>query len=170
MKAVNDFRHSGTKSSAETARERKNRAVARKAAAEGFVLLKNEGLLPFEEGTVIALLGSAGHIIKGGTGSGDVNQRDVVNIDAGLRNAGVTLTTENWLADFDRRYQDARIAWRDSILGTETDADSTSVFNNYAQKTFHMPDGREITEGDIESAQAAVYVVSRVAGEAADRK
>ena len=170
MKAVNDFRHSGTKSSAETGRERKNRAIARKAAAEGFVLLKNEGLLPFEEGSVIALLGSAGHIIKGGTGSGDVNQRDVVNIDAGLRNAGVTLTTENWLADFDRRYHDARIAWRDSILGTETGADSTSVFNNYAEKTFRMPDGREITDGDVEGAQAAVYVISRVAGEAADRK
>ncbi len=170
MKAVNDFRHSGTKNTAETARERRNRAVARKAAVEGFVLLKNEGLLPFAAGTSLALLGSANHMIKGGTGSGDVNQRDVVNIDEGLRSAGVTLTTENWLADFDRRYHDARLAWRDSILGTETGTDSTSVFNNYAQKTFRMPDGREIMDGDIEGAQAAVYVISRVAGEAADRK
>ncbi len=170
MKAINEFRHSGTQKTEETAREKRNRAVARKAAAEGFVLLKNDGLLPLSPDTAVALLGAgAGHTIKGGTGSGDVNQRNTVSIHDGLKNAGVHLTTEDWLCDFDERYLDARIAWRDSILGTKTGADSTSIFNNYAKKTFRMPDGREITEDDTEGAAAAVYVVSRVAGEAADR-
>lgn len=46
------------------------------------VLLKNEGnLLPLEKGSKVALYGiGASKTIKGGTGSGDVNERDKVSI------------------------------------------------------------------------------------------
>lgn len=55
-------------------------------------------------------------MIKGGTGSGDVNEREVVNIYQGLRNAGYTVTSRDWIDAYDRIYTDARNAWRDGIL------------------------------------------------------
>lgn len=65
-----------------SAYEAPRREIAGKAAAEGIVLLKNENkALPLKEGSKVALFGAgAAHMIKGGTGSGDVNERDVVSI------------------------------------------------------------------------------------------
>lgn len=52
--------------------EKENRLLARKAAAEGFVLLENNGILPLKPGR-IALYGSGARMtVKGGTGSGAV--------------------------------------------------------------------------------------------------
>ena len=81
---------SGSSSPEVTERERRNRELARRAAAEGIVLLKNEGLLPLLAERTIGLYG-AGAIktVKGGTGSGDVNERESVSIFQGLRNAGL---------------------------------------------------------------------------------
>ena len=63
------------------------------------VLLKNEGqLLPLKEGTKVALYGvGASRTIKGGTGSGDVNERETVSIYQGMKNAGFEITTEDWI-------------------------------------------------------------------------
>ena len=74
--------YSGTTSPETSSRELANRIVAKKAAEEGIVLLKNEGrLLPLEKGKRLALFGSgAGRTIKGGTGSGDVNERSSVSV------------------------------------------------------------------------------------------
>ena len=63
--------HSGTLEIKLSAREEKHRRFARKAAAEGMVLLKNEGVLPLNVDSSIALFGGgAVQTIKGGTGSG----------------------------------------------------------------------------------------------------
>ena len=89
---------SGTRNQAESERERAHRVIARKAAAEGIVLLENNGVLPLKKGSNVALYGGgARHTIKGGTGSGSVNNRSNVSIDEGLRNAGFTVTTDTWL-------------------------------------------------------------------------
>ena len=63
------------------------------------MLLKNDGTLPLQTRKV-ALYGSgASRTIKGGTGSGEVNERHSVTILEGLEDRGFTVTTHKWIAD-----------------------------------------------------------------------
>ncbi len=161
---------SGTRDPEVSERELRNRTIARRAAAEGMVLLKNEGqLLPLAPGSRVALYGiGASKTIKGGTGSGDVNERESVSIYQGMKKAGYKITNEDWIADYDRQYQEARDAWRDDILKRTENLENTSgaFFQVYTRTPFMMPAGKaaEKTEADT-----AIYVLSRVAGEGADR-
>lgn len=165
------YAHSGSLDGRVSERENQNRALARRAAAEGMVLLKNDGLLPLTPGTPIALLGGgAVYTVKGGTGSGDVNEREYVNIRQGLERAGFPLVSENWLEDHSERYRAARLAWRDLIWGDGSEERQRNFFENYVTNPFLMPNGRPVSADDLKGAQAAVYVISRVAGEGCDRK
>ena len=67
--------------------------VAREAAADGMVLLKNEAsTLPLTSKGKVALFGNSAYdLVAGGTGSGDVNKRYVVSLEQGLTQAGFTL-------------------------------------------------------------------------------
>ena len=71
----------------------KNAQVARKAAREGMVLLKNAGQpLPLDTSETIALLGVASYdFITGGTGSGDVNGSYIIDLKKGLEDGGFHL-------------------------------------------------------------------------------
>ena len=93
----------GTPDPTPRAYEAPHAALSRRAAAEGFVLLKNEGhLLPLDPGKPVALFGSgASKTVKGGTGSGDVNERYRVSIFEGLTNAGFSVTTADWIKAYD---------------------------------------------------------------------
>ena len=129
---------SGTTSNEVTQREIDNRALARKAAAEGFVLLKNEKhFLPAKKGGKIALYGAgAVKTIKGGTGSGDVNERDYVTIAQGMKNAGYEVTTESWLDSYVKIYDQAREDWKAEILKKTETIDSPNAFFDTPQLRF----------------------------------
>ena len=170
MRTIKTRHFTGTTDNTVTKRELENRKVARRAAAEGMVLLKNEGqLLPLKEGTKVALYGvGASRTIKGGTGSGDVNERETVSIYQGMKNAGFEITTEDWIEDYDRQYQAARYAWRDEIeeKASKLEDQVSGFFNVYSTTPFRMPAGAPITQTD---AEVVIYILSRVAGEGADR-
>ena len=171
MRIIADFKHSGTLDPNLSERERRNRALARRAAAEGIVLLKNDSLLPLRQQARIALFGSGAlFTVKGGTGSGDVNERESVSICQGLINARFDIVSKEWLNDYKARYQAARMKWRDLIWGDGSEERLRDFFQIYTTNPFYTPDGRPLEKRDIEAAEAAVYVVSRNAGEGFDRR
>lgn len=91
--------------------------ACQKAASEGIVLLKNEGILPLKKDTAAALLGyGAEKTVKGGIGSGDVNNRKNISIYQGLKEAGVKIVSEDWISDYHNRYEQAREAWKEKVL------------------------------------------------------
>lgn len=169
-RTLKEFTLPGAPSQAVQAHEAPHRETARKAAEEGFVLLKNERhVLPVAKGTKLALYGpGASNPIKGGTGSGDVNEREVVSICDGLKQAGYEITTQDWIDRFGKLYEQSRLNWRQKIwdeVAKSTDV-TMAFFNAYASLQYAMPAGDIPTKTD---AETAVYVISRIAGEAADR-
>lgn len=151
--------------------EKLHAAVSRKAAAEGMVLLKNEGhLLPIRQGGRIALFGAgASRTVKGGTGSGDVNERDSVSIWRGLKDAGYVITTEKWLEEYEELYSARRLAWKAEIRRRSTPAESgegMDFWMAYSTTPFQIPAGPEVYTSDTDTA---VYVLSRSSGENIDR-
>ena len=152
-------------------REMENLNVAYRAACEGMVLLKNDGALPFST-KKIALYGpGASMTIKGGTGSGEVNERHSVTILEGLADRGFEITTGKWIADFERGYKEAEAAYkiekkkRVNILKPNTIMQM--LFDN-----FRAPVGRPINDDDVAGSDtdSCIYVLSRQAGEGGDRK
>ena len=161
--------HSGCLDAAPSAREQAHAAIARRAAAAGIVLLRNTGILPLDPAARVALLGAgAGHTVKGGIGSGDVNNRANVSIHAGLKAAGIALTSEDWLADYENRFRAAREAWKEKVLADAKQVENP--FDAYSANPFVLPAGRPVTPRDTKGAVAALYVISRIAGEGKDRR
>lgn len=162
--------YSGTTDNTISERELRGRATSREAAAEGMVLLKNDGLLPLRAGARIALFGGgAVCTVKGGTGSGDVNEREVVSIYQGLADAGFEITSREWLDSYGGIYRNERERWRDEILNEMREKGETRLLRVYSEHVFHMPEGNELKDRYFENAEAAFYVISRTAGEDADR-
>ena len=161
--------HSGTHETIPSARERTHAALARRAAASGIVLLKNTGVLPLEPVSAVALFGTgASRTVKGGIGSGDVNNRANVSIFEGLQAAGLTITSTGWLADYEARYKAARSAWKAQVL--EAAKQVENPFDAYASHPFVLPQGRPVLPQDVEGASVIVYVLSRISGEGKDRR
>ena len=154
--------------------EIQNRRVAREAAAEGMVLLENcEHILPLQPGSKVALYGSgAVKTIKGGSGSGDVNERETISIWAGMKNAGYEIVNEDWLSEYKCLYEIEKRAWRDRILEITGNREHAAFFRTFASHPFQIPAGsvpnlEKVKEYDCD---IAFYIISRTAGESADRK
>ena len=152
-------------------RELDNLKLAYEAACESIVLLKNDGALPFSHKKVALYGAGATMTIKGGTGSGEVNERHCVTILEGLENRGFTVTTGKWLQSFAAYYQEAKEAYeiekRKRINIFKMDDIMQMLFDN-----FRLPVGPAITEEDVAESgtDICVYVLSRQAGEGGDRK
>lgn len=153
-------------------REAHNRALAREAAREGFVLLKNDGALPLQA-QKIALYGmGARKTVKGGTGSGIVNERHSVTFEQGLEAAGYEITTKAYLDAFDVQFHHAYSAWR---AGIEEAAKGQPLHRAIAisvETPFRYPEAQAISEADIANSatDTAIYVLARQAGEGKDRR
>ncbi len=153
-----------------TDREIRHKEIAYRAACEGIVLLENNGALPLKSQKV-ALFGiGASQTIKGGTGSGEVNERHSVSIYEGMKNAGFTVTSEAWIERYDKLYEEIKNGGSDKF----TDAlkkgkvgDIMALFMGTADYPY-----LDVTDEDMKAAPAdtAFFVVSRQAGEGADRR
>ena len=100
---------------------------------------KSWGILPLSSSVSVALLGRGGEkTVKGGTGSGDVNNRENISILRALEEAGVTITSTDWLRDYHSRYENARNIWKEKILEDAKKAENP--FDAYAANPFQMPE------------------------------
>ena len=132
--------------------------VARKAAEESIVLLKNDNnTLPMKGNEKVALYGITSVDFFGiGTGSGEVNTAHVANMQEAMTTAGFTLDKD--LAEYYR-----------SCYATQT---ATEKMNGSAIDKRHRAEPTVSIKAIERQAQAndmAVFVLGRTAGEGADR-
>jgi beta-glucosidase len=139
-------------------------AVARNAAANGMILLKNEtATLPIAKNAKsIAVFGNTSYdFISGGTGSGDVNEEYTISLVAGLSNAGYKVDSdlkssyEKYLRDYKAAHP--KKGFFEEFMNptprpAELDIDAATI-------------SKKAGESDI-----ALITLGRNAGEGSDRK
>ena len=150
----------------ESIRELENRQVSYEAAIEGIVLLHNNGVLPLKNKNVALFGPGALMSIKGGTGSGEVKERRVVSVLEGMHERGYHITTLESIFEYkklyDEKYNEFVIAKRKRV----NLLDVTGIMGQLAEE-FQAPISEDIFPS---STDTCVYVLSRQAGEAGDRK
>ena len=152
-------------------RELEHRKLAREAAAESIVLLQNDGALPLVA-CPIALYGSgAATTIKGGTGSGEVNERHSVTIERGLLNAGFKVTTGSYLREYEEHLRTEKKKHNKDLSRKLLFGSADDRINIMANQ-FQYPPGRPVTTDDVQKSETdvCIYVIARQAGECSDRK
>ena len=167
------FRVYGNRSDEITALEQQNRLLAREAAAEGFVLLENDGTLPLKA-REISLFGSGARLtVKGGSGSGNVRERFSVSIEDGLINNGFQIRNSSWLDRFSQTYEKDKAEYRNKVEAAIKGYPVWKVMDMFRKiDEFHLayPVGDAIREEDLDDTDICIYVIARQAGEGFDRK
>ncbi len=136
--------------------------LVRKAAAEGLVLLENNGVLPLKGVKKVALYGVGSYdFIAGGTGSGNVNKQYVRNVAEGLRVNGFEVDEgiENWYKQY--------IALQKTEL--QNNASPTSVLLGEPVIP-EMNVSRGFIDKTVPQSDIAILTISRNAGEGGDRR
>jgi len=98
-----EWNYSGTIEKKISIREQVHHILARKVAEEAVGFVKKRG------SSAIAC-GYAGGIarkrstktVKGGIGSGDVNNRRTISVCQGMLDAGAVITSKEWLCDYEK--------------------------------------------------------------------
>lgn len=168
------FQTFGAYTPEESQRERDHKALARRVAAEGVVLLKNDGVLPLTTKS-IALYGPGSRMtVKGGSGSGDVQERHSVTIEEGLKNAGFAFPTTLWMDRFKEKYDADVAAWRQDVeakIKGFTPIQTMQMFDVIHENPMPYPACTPILEDELTNeTDTAIYVLSRQAGEGKDRR
>ena len=150
-------------------RELRNQERSRKIASQGMVLLSNNGVLPLKSVKKLALYGNgARRTVKGGTGSGDVHSRNIVNVEQGLEAAGVEIATKKWLDKFDADMAAAELLHLQRMEQAKEkgiEAIFAAIFD------YKEPGASLILPEDIAAdCSTAIYVIARNSGEGMDRK
>ncbi len=132
--------------------------TARQAAAEGIVMLKNDGVLPIDKNSVTAVFGRIQHnYYKSGTGSGGlVNVSKVWSIVDGLKAAGAKLSEEleNTYSEWEKAHPFSHgEGWGDEPWSQE-----------------EMPLDDSFVKHIAENSDTAVVIIGRTAGEELDSK
>lgn len=138
--------------------------VTRQSAAEGMVLLKNEGALPVSsEGTKVALYGCTSYdFIAGGTGSGNVNRAYTVSMIQGLENAGFVV--DKTLKDTYEKYiADDQAKKKEALKGNPM-----AMFMPLARPEEIVPSASSL-QANVAAADIAVITLGRMSGEFLDR-
>lgn len=130
-------------------------ALARQAAREGIVLLKNDNhVLPVKKGTRLALFGKGVFdYVKGGGGSGDVTVSHVCNLYDGLTNREEPADIFEPLAQFYKQNVSSQYE-AGAVPGMTVEPEIPAQLMQQAK----------------EQADLAVIVISRFSGEGWDRK
>ncbi|WP_029231621.1 glycoside hydrolase family 3 protein [Butyrivibrio sp. VCB2006] len=138
----------------------KFKATARKAAAEGIVLLKNDNkALPLEKGTKVAVFGrSQMNYYKSGTGSGGmVNVDYVVGIYEALADSGLYKVNDK-----------VRGAYEKFVEENPFDHGAGWAAEPWFQKEMPLTDA--LVKEAAKESEAAVFIIGRTAGEDQDNK
>jgi len=142
-------------------------AITRQSAAEGIVLLKNNGCLPWTGNQVktVALFGEKSYdFLSGGTGSGCVHPPYVVDMLEGLKNAGISSSPV--LTDIYRKYIDyAKVkfqAERHPAKWFQTEMMGQQKYPEIGLSPIAI-------NKEVEGADAAIITIGRQAGEGIDR-
>ncbi|MBP5799807.1 MAG: glycoside hydrolase family 3 C-terminal domain-containing protein [Prevotella sp.] len=142
-------------------------AITRQSAAEGIVLLKNNGTLPWKNGSIktVALFGENSYdFLSGGTGSGCVHPPYVVDMLEGLKNAGINSSPT--LTDIYRKY----IAYaRVKFLAERHPAKWFQTESMGQQKYPEIGLSPIAINKEVQAADAAIITIGRQAGEGIDR-
>lgn len=140
-----------------------NAQIAREAASESMILLKNEAKsLPIATGSKLAVFGnSAMELIAGGTGSGDVNKMYSVPLIEGLFRAGYSLNTDLYLAY--SNYVEAEHKKQPKKSPIEE-------LMSPQKPILEMPISNEAIQKAAGNSDKAIVAIGRNAGEGADRK
>ncbi len=139
-------------------------AIARNAAAEGMVLLKNNAqTLPVARATKnIAAFGITSYdFVSGGTGSGDVNEAYTISLVQGLSNAGYKMDE-----DISRAYQ-TYVAEEKAKQPKKTFFEE---FFNPTPRITEMPIEENLFATKAATDDIALITIGRNAGEGSDRK
>ena len=138
--------------------------VARAAATESMVLLKNDdNVLPLKGTETVAMFGiSSVDFVAGGTGSGNVNKAYVVNMVQGLENAGFTLVED--IKEFNQKYVDFQ-----KVNTRLNSTNGPSILLGDA-KIPEAPLSREVINAQVDKSDLAIVVIGRNSGESADRR
>jgi beta-glucosidase len=134
--------------------------VARRAAAEGSILLKNnDNTLPLSPETkTIAAFGNASYEnITGGSGSGDVNELYSVSLEQGLQNAGLTLTSN------------LKKTYNTFITDAKANRVMPVLFFMPAPPIAEMKVTQEMITTEAKTADVALITIGRNSGEFSDR-